>query len=92
MTQCKRYLAMIFALLENNEITKDDLLLPYSDRKPIAASNSTASEKFANEKERIVDALNQARWNRKEAAEQLGLTYRQLRYRIKQLGIDAEQG
>ena len=41
-----------------------------------------------NERDRIVAALESARWNRKAAAVALGLTYRQLRYRIEQLGIE----
>ncbi|MEE9332594.1 MAG: sigma-54 dependent transcriptional regulator [Granulosicoccaceae bacterium] len=41
-----------------------------------------------NERERLVAALEAARWNRKAAAVALGLTYRQLRYRIEQLGIE----
>ena len=41
-----------------------------------------------NERDRLIAALEKARWNRKAAAEALGLTYRQLRYRIKQLGIE----
>lgn len=41
-----------------------------------------------SEQQDILDALEKTRWNRKAAAEKLGLTYRQLRYRIKQFGID----
>lgn len=41
-----------------------------------------------SERDRLIAALNETRWNRKAAAEKLGLTYRQLRYRIQQLGID----
>ena len=40
------------------------------------------------EAKRVLDALNETRWNRRKAAELLGLTYRQLRYRIQQLGLD----
>ena len=40
------------------------------------------------EKTRIINALENNRWNRKAASRELGLTYRQLRYRIKQLGLD----
>ncbi|TQE98127.1 MAG: hypothetical protein FKY71_15445 [Spiribacter salinus] len=36
----------------------------------------------------IVDTLERTRWNRTVAARELGLTYRQLRYRLKKLGID----
>ncbi|MGI9246323.1 MAG: sigma-54 interaction domain-containing protein, partial [Steroidobacteraceae bacterium] len=40
------------------------------------------------EREAIVRALEQARYNKTRAAELLGMTFRQLRYRIKKLGID----
>jgi two-component system response regulator PilR (NtrC family) len=36
----------------------------------------------------IVDALEQTRYNKTAAAKLLGLTFRQLRYRIKKLGIE----
>jgi len=52
---------------------------------------ATAPEKAQNNDEettRIIEALESNRWNRKAASRQLGLTYRQLRYRIKQLGLD----
>ena len=40
------------------------------------------------EARRVLDALHKTRWNRRKAAELLGLSYRQLRYRIQQLGLD----
>ncbi|MEN9502876.1 MAG: hypothetical protein RI964_2161 [Pseudomonadota bacterium] len=36
----------------------------------------------------IVRALEQTRWNRTKAAELLGMTFRQLRYRIQKYGLD----
>ena len=36
----------------------------------------------------IKQALEQTRWNRKAAAELLGMTYRQLRYKLKKMGLD----
>ena len=33
-------------------------------------------------------ALEQTRWNRKAAAELLGVTYRQLRYSLKKMGLE----
>ena len=36
----------------------------------------------------LVETLEKCRWNRAEAARNLGLTYRQLRYRLQKLGID----
>jgi two-component system response regulator PilR (NtrC family) len=40
------------------------------------------------EREAIVRALEQTRYNKTRAAELLGITFRQLRYRIKKLGIE----
>lgn len=49
---------------------------------------SVAANEKDYERHRIIEVLEENRWNRKAAAKQLGLTYRQLRYRISQLGID----
>jgi two-component system response regulator PilR (NtrC family) len=40
------------------------------------------------EREAIIKALEQTRYNKTKAAELLGMTFRQLRYRVKKLGID----
>ncbi|MEM7612136.1 MAG: sigma-54 dependent transcriptional regulator [Pseudomonadota bacterium] len=40
------------------------------------------------ERQAIVDALEKTRYNKTAAAKLLGLTFRQLRYRIKKLGIE----
>jgi two-component system response regulator PilR (NtrC family) len=40
------------------------------------------------QRQAIVDALQKTRYNKTAAAKLLGLTFRQLRYRIKKLGID----
>jgi two-component system, NtrC family, response regulator PilR len=42
----------------------------------------------AIEREAIEQALEQARYNKTEAAKLLGMSFRQLRYRIKKLGIE----
>jgi len=41
-----------------------------------------------SEKEEILQALDQTRWNRTAAAKKLGMTFRQLRYRIKKYELD----
>jgi two-component system response regulator PilR (NtrC family) len=41
-----------------------------------------------NEREEILHALDQTRWNRTAAAKVLGMTFRQLRYRIKKYELD----
>ncbi|HRJ51154.1 MAG TPA: sigma-54 dependent transcriptional regulator [Candidatus Thiothrix moscowensis] len=40
------------------------------------------------ERDLILRALDQTRWNRTKAAEVLGMTFRQLRYRIQKYGLD----
>ena len=40
------------------------------------------------ERAAIMKALEATRWNRTAAAKQLGLTLRQLRYRLEKLGIE----
>ncbi|MBX2836159.1 MAG: sigma-54 dependent transcriptional regulator [Gammaproteobacteria bacterium] len=80
------------ALCENQTITQEDLQISSRSTgiRDISPSSPTSdsSGSFNAEKHRLISALNDTRWNRKAAAEQLGLTYRQLRYRIQQLGID----
>ena len=41
------------------------------------------------QRQAIVEALEKTRYNKTAAAKLLGLSFRQLRYRIKKLGIDA---
>ncbi|MGQ7843036.1 sigma-54-dependent transcriptional regulator [Granulosicoccus sp. 3-233] len=43
-----------------------------------------------DERKAILEMLESTRWNRKAAARELGMTYRQLRYRIQQYGIDTD--
>ena len=40
------------------------------------------------QREAIVKALEQTRYNKTKAAELLGMSFRQLRYRVKKLGIE----
>jgi len=40
------------------------------------------------QRQAIVDALEKTRYNKTAAAKLLGLSFRQLRYRIKKLGIE----
>jgi two-component system response regulator PilR (NtrC family) len=42
----------------------------------------------ALERDTILKALEQSRYNKTRAAALLGMTFRQLRYRVKKLGIE----
>lgn len=84
-------------LSDGEFIEPDDLQLP----KEIKVINSQPFNRAAtevkpphyqsqpqDEKEEILEALDQTRWNRTAAAKALGMTFRQLRYRIKKYELD----
>ena len=83
------------ALAEEDMIQLSDLQLPQviqghveaATEKPAKASQPGASL-ADQEKNSIVEALESTRWNKTAAAKKLGLTLRQLRYRLNKLGID----
>ena len=70
--------------------TVDTNSIAYQQEDSTAVPSKLPKQLSANheEKTRIINALENNRWNRKAASRELGLTYRQLRYRIKQLGLD----
>lgn len=78
------------ALCEGNKISIKDLHLPQQRVEDNAAAsaqnlNETLTE---HEKELILEALEQTKWNRTAAARLLGISFRTLRYRLKKYGID----
>ena len=84
-------------LCEGNIIQPDDLQLPAVSpvvktaevmKSKIAAHPAWQSNEEDTEKSQILEALEQTRWNRTAAAKQLGMTFRQLRYRIKKYELD----
>ena len=87
-------------LCENNTVTVDDLQLPtdvtVTTQAPVTAppqemdSNSLPLDAYMDniEKDALIKALEQTRYNKTAAAKQLGITFRALRYRLKKLGLD----
>ena len=63
---------------------------PLSDATATATAGVTSMSNQLADLERgaILQALEKSRWNRTAAARLLGLTFRQLRYRIAKLGLD----
>lgn len=55
---------------------------------PPVTPAATSDPREADEQRQVLHALAQTRWNRSEAARQLGLTLRQLRYRLSKWGIE----
>ena len=81
------------ALCEGPDIDVADLHLPASDTpanpaEATSATDSLQAELGQVERERILAALQETRYNRTAAAARLGLTLRQLRYRMLKLGLN----
>jgi two-component system response regulator PilR (NtrC family) len=90
------------ALCENNVITPVDLrLLPAAARETAPAADEDVDDSLelggdggldtyiSNlEREAIMKALQETRYNKTAAAKKLGITFRALRYKLKKLGID----
>ena len=77
-------------MTEGSTIRAADLVPDRMDTVPsgtLSLEQGVDSRAVSGESDRILAALERTRWNRKAAAEELGLTYRQLRYRIQQLDI-----
>lgn len=85
-------------LAEGETIQAEDLQLPKLNDQAIKTTNFETNhsghaefddfDKPLSEKEQILHALNETRWNRTAAAKSLGMTFRQLRYRIKKYELD----
>jgi two-component system response regulator PilR (NtrC family) len=87
------------ALAENNEITKEDLgihlnaigscsLLPAAEDENGNETNGDMEEISEDERALVLKTLDETHWNRTAAARKLGMTLRQLRYRLRKWGKD----
>jgi two-component system response regulator PilR (NtrC family) len=97
--ELENILERALALCEGGRITVDDLVLPDSgESAPAAAPSASAGaaeleatgldERLAEiERKTILEALEATRWNRTAAAKKLGMSFRQLRYRLEKLGL-----
>jgi two-component system response regulator PilR (NtrC family) len=78
-------------LCSSGTISETDL-----HRRPVAGSDATTPAPTGKlgdqvediQRQAIVEALEKTRYNKTAAAKLLGLSFRQLRYRIKKLGIE----
>jgi two-component system response regulator PilR (NtrC family) len=86
--ELENVLERALALCAGNEIQPEDLQL----RTEVALPDprSLPLEDYLNtlERQAIVEALEKTRYNRTAAARLLGITFRQLRYRLERLGIE----
>jgi len=89
--ELENILERAITLCEGNAIDVQDLQLPQQfNTEPVASSDKLSLEPYMDniEKEAIVKALEQTRYNKTAAAKLLGITFRALRYRLKKLGLD----
>jgi two-component system response regulator PilR (NtrC family) len=92
-------------LCDDEVITPEHLQLP-TDGTPVAKPSTNINEHsipdFVEgdsleeyltdiEKQAILKALDETRWNRTAAAKKLGMSFRSLRYRLKKLGLDTDE-
>ncbi|MFK8015194.1 MAG: sigma-54-dependent transcriptional regulator [Gammaproteobacteria bacterium] len=76
-------------LCSDSVIDESDLVLRDTPAGAAATPMDMLDEKLGDvERDAIVAALEKTRYNKTAAAKLLGLSFRQLRYRIKKLGID----
>ncbi|WP_298871800.1 helix-turn-helix domain-containing protein [uncultured Psychrobacter sp.] len=79
----------------NNQDDEQDSLSKSVHKEDIAAGQLPAQglEHYLQEQERrlIITALKQTNWNKTQAAELLGTTFRSLRYRMTKLEIAEDQ-
>lgn len=79
----------------SNEAENSENLRPPVNQENISTSQLPAQglEHYLQEQERqlIITALKQTNWNKTQAAELLGTTFRSLRYRMSKLGIAENQ-
>ena len=96
--ELENILERAIALSDDNTITTDDLNLK-STHDDFTRGNTTDSttpntptvdpmDLAGQERQSIVQALEQTRWNKTAAAKLLGLSLRQLRYRLQKLNIE----
>lgn len=92
--ELENILERAMALCEDGLIQVSDLNLPAPQSAPSAPKEPPAGEISLEsymdevEKQAIINALEQTRWNKTAAAKQLGITFRALRYRLKKLGLE----
>jgi len=89
--ELENILERAIALSDDSIITKHDLHLKHSTSNDVSESNSTPVEPMdlaGQERQSIMTALEQTRWNKTAAAKLLGLSLRQLRYRLQKLNIE----
>lgn len=89
--ELENILERAIALSDNNTIYKQDLHLKEAPAAKTTKHSAPAIDPMdlaGQERQSIIQALEQTRWNKTAAAKLLGLSLRQLRYRLQKLEIE----
>jgi two-component system response regulator PilR (NtrC family) len=87
--ELENILERALALVEKDTIHREDLQLNKSTQQTPASNKDADNMDLAGrEKTTIIQALDKTRWNKTAAAKLLGLSLRQLRYRLEKLNIE----
>lgn len=87
--ELENILERAITLCEGNTIHSSDLNLPTCNSKPAQNGKVELDSYLDNqEKEAILKALEQTRYNKTAAAKLLGISFRALRYRLKKLDME----
>jgi two-component system response regulator PilR (NtrC family) len=90
--ELENILERALALCAGERIDVDDLQLRTAESSPerhaVEPGSPLGTHLEEIEREAILKALEQSRYNKTAAAKKLGITFRALRYRIKKLGIE----
>ncbi len=84
--ELENILERALTMCEEDIIQLDDLHLPENNLDN-TLSTSLDRKKDDLEREAIIEALEQSKWNKTAAAKKLGITFRALRYRLEKLDI-----
>jgi len=89
--ELENILERALTLCENDEIQAADLRLPSAPTAAPALAPAGELQEYLEdvERQRILHALEDARWNKTRAAKLLGISFRALRYRLQKLNIES---
>jgi len=86
--ELENILERALALVDKDIIRREDLQLSKSTQQSAADNDTDNMDLAGREKTIIIQALDKTRWNKTAAAKLLGLSLRQLRYRLEKLNIE----
>lgn len=100
--ELENVLERAYTLCEGDQIRAADLQISKATSPTAAATSSNGIPSFEGydsleayleniEKNILLQTLEQFRWNRTAAAPALGMSFRQLRYRLQKLGLDRDE-